>query len=227
MARVVIFDAYGTLFDVNAAARRLAAEPGGEAFAADWERVSRDWRQKQLEYSWLRAITGTHDTFLKVTQDGLDWALEAAGIDDAGLRERLLELYWSLDAYPEVPDVLAALRAGRHATGILSNGSPEMLEGAVESAGIHDLLDAVLSVEAVGVFKPARAVYDLVGRTFGTTPGEVLFVSSNGWDAACATGYGFPTVWINRQNLPGEKMPWTPKWSLPDLSGVPGIAAGS
>ena len=225
MKRVAIFDAYGTLFDVSAAARHLAGEPGGEEFAAIWEQVARDWRLKQLHYSWLRAICGAHTDFWSATQDSLDWALDAAGVPDPALRERLLALYWTLDAYPEVPEVLRQLKDGRFATGILSNGSPGMLDAAVESAGIGELVDAVLSVETVGVFKPARAVYDLVGSTFGVSAENVLFISSNGWDAAAAAGYGFRTVWVNRNTEPQERLPWKPDWILPNLEDVPLIAA--
>ena len=225
MIKAVVFDAYGTLFDVAAAARAAAAEPGREAFAARWPDVARDWRLKQLQYSWLRAVTGAHCDFWQVTQDGLDWALEAAGLDDADLRERLLALYWELDAYPEVPSMLAELRDARLATAILSNGSPDMLGGAVESAGLEDLLDVVLSVEQVGIFKPARAVYDLVGDALGTSPDQVLFVSSNGWDAAAAAGYGFTTAWVNRASEPVDRLPWTPSHILPDLTSIPALAS--
>ncbi len=224
MIKAVVFDAYGTLFDVSAAARAAAAEPGRDAFAARWEQVARDWRLKQLQYSWLRAVTGAHCDFWQVTQDGLDWALEAAGIDDPALRERLLALYWELEAYPEVPAMLARLGEAGISTAILSNGSPDMLDGAVESAGLSELIDVVLSVEQVGVFKPARAVYDLVGDALGTAPDQVLFVSSNGWDAAAATGYGFRTVWVNRAREPVDRLPWTPDDSLTDLSGIPARA---
>ena len=166
-----IFDAYGTLFDVSAAAREAAAEPGREAFAEHWPQIARDWRLKQLQYTWLRAITGDHCDFWQVTQDGLDWALEAAGLgNDPDLRARLLQLYWELSAYPEVPEMLAALKSRGLNTGILSNGSPDMLSGAVDSAGIGALLDDVLSVESVSIFKPARLVYDLVGARFGCVP---------------------------------------------------------
>ena len=194
MIRVVVFDAYGTLFDVAAAARRAADEPGREAFREVWQQVARDWRLKQMQYSWIRAITGAHADFWTVTQDGLDWALEAAGLANADLRERLLALYRALQAYDEVPEILAAVRERGVGTAILSNGSPDMLNAAVASAQIGGLLDAVLSVEAVGVFKPARAVYDLVGAEFGTRAAQVLFVSSNGWDVAAAGGYGFDHV---------------------------------
>jgi 2-haloacid dehalogenase len=224
MITTVVFDAYGTLFDVTAAARAAAAEKGRADFAAVWRQVARDWRIKQLQYTWLRAMTGAHADFWSVTKDGLDWALEAAGQDDAELRERLLALYWELQAYPEVPTTLAALREAGLTTAILSNGSPDMLEGAVESAGLRELLDAILSVEAAGVFKPARAVYDLVAETFGTRPDQVLFVSSNGWDAAAATGYGFETVWANRAEEPMDRLPWKPRHVAADLTGIAGLA---
>lgn len=222
--RLVVFDAYGTLFDVSAAARKVASEPGREALAEKLAQLSRDWRTKQLQYSWLRAVTGAHTDFWAVTQDGLDWALEAAGLTDPELRARLLALYWELDAYAEVPDMLAALKSTGRETAILSNGSPEMLAGAVTSAGLGEMLDAVLSVEDAGVFKPARAVYDLVAARFGTDPAEVLFVSSNGWDAAAAAGYGFDTVWVNREAQPVDRLPWTPRRTLPDLVRVPELA---
>jgi 2-haloacid dehalogenase len=222
--KICVFDAYGTLFDVAAAARIAAAEPGREAFSARWPEIAQTWRLKQLQYSWLRAVTGAHCDFWEVTQNGLDFALEAAGLDDAALRERLLALYWELQAYPEVPSMLAALKDAGYSTAILSNGSLAMLDGAVESAGIGDLLDAVLSVESVGVFKPHRSVYDLVGQRFGCDPGEVLFVSSNGWDAAAASGYGFYTTWVNRAAEPVDRLPWTPAKILTDLTAIPEIA---
>lgn len=249
-----IFDAYGTLFDVTAAARRAAAEPGGEALAPVWQRIAQDWRAKQLQYTWLRAAAGRHCDFAQVTRDGLDWALEAAGLAEAAvtgaavtggavtggapkgeavpdgtvpqpgsLRDRLLDLYRTLDAYPEVPAMLAALRARGLATGILSNGSPGMLADAVGSAGIGGLLDAVLSVEEVGVFKPAPQVYDMVGARFGCAKDEVLFVSSNGWDACGAAGYGFRTAWVNRAGDPMDRLYARPQHVLSDLVPIPDL----
>ena len=219
-----IFDAYGTLFDVGAAARQ-AAEDTPE-IADTWQKLSADWRDKQLQYTWLRAITGDHVDFWQVTGDGLDWAMEAAGLDAPKLRERLMGLYWELAAYPEVPDMLNALKDQGRATGILSNGSPEMLQGAVSSAGIGRLLDHVLSVESVGVFKPSSTVYDMVGRAFGCEAGEVLFVSANGWDAASAKSYGFRVAWVNRTGLPVDRLPGKPDHVLDDLSGLPELVAG-
>ncbi len=219
-----VFDAYGTLFDVAAAARAAAAEPGREGLAETWPALAATWRQKQLQYTWLRAAAGVHTDFWQVTRDGLDYALEAHGIDDAELRDRLLGLYWELEAYPEVPDMLRALKGQGLATAILSNGSPDMLAGAVEAAGIGDLLDAVLSVETVGVFKPDPAVYALVGDYFGCPRREVLFVSSNGWDACAAAGFGFLSVWANRGGEPVDRLPWRPRHVVGDLTPVPGIA---
>jgi len=217
-----VFDAYGTLFDVSAAARQAAAEPAFKKLADGWPQLAEQWRQKQLQYTWLRAVTGAHADFWSVTCEALDWALEARGLEgDPKLRDRLLALYWELQSYPEVPQMLRRLKSGGMQTAILSNGSPDMLSAAVASAGIEDLLDDVLSVETVGVFKPASAVYDLVPRRFGCESNDVLFVSSNGWDAGCATGYGFVTTWVNRAGDPVDRLPWTPNAILPDLTSIP------
>jgi len=216
-----VFDAYGTLFDVGAAAEQAAQEPAHAALAAIWPAIARDWRLKQLQYTWLRAVAGRHCDFWQVTQDGLDWALEANGITDDTTRARLLELYWELAAYPEVPAMLRALKDRGLATAILSNGSPDMLNGAVQSAGIGDVLDAVLSVEDVGVFKPHDTVYDLVGGHFGCDKDQVLFVSSNGWDAAGAAGYGFRTAWVNRAGEPMDRLYAKPHHVLPNLTTIP------
>lgn len=219
-----IFDAYGTLFDVAAAARQAASEPQFSKIKDTWPQLAEQWRLKQLQYTWLRAITQAHTDFWEVTQDGLDWALEKCGVDgDAELRERLLSLYWELQAYPEVPEMLQTLKAAGLNTAILSNGSPNMLDGAVQSAGIETLLDDNLSVQSVGIFKPDSRVYDLVGQRFGCAKDEVLFVSSNGWDAAGATGYGFTTAWVNRSGEPMDRMPWKPKHVLRDLIDIPKI----
>ncbi|UWQ99935.1 haloacid dehalogenase type II [Rhodobacteraceae bacterium S2214] len=218
-----IFDAYGTLFDVNAAARLAADEPGQDALAAVWPKLARDWRLKQLQYTWLRAVADQHCDFWQVTQDGLDWAMEAAGLDDPILRERLLALYWELPAYAEVPDMLAELNSRGIQTGILSNGSPDMLSGAVDSAGLGEFITANLTVESVGVFKPHAKVYDLVEAHYGCARDEVLFVSSNGWDAAGAAGYGFQTAWVNRAGEPVDRLYAKPHHVLSDLTTIPDL----
>ncbi|WP_170378945.1 haloacid dehalogenase type II [Ruegeria atlantica] len=220
-----VFDAYGTLFDVAAAARQAASEPGFEKLQQKWPELANHWRLKQLQYTWLRAITDAHSDFWDVTQDGLDWALDATGLEgDPTLRQRLLDLYWELQAYPEVPQMLTALKEGGLNTAILSNGSPPMLDGAVQSAGIGGVLDDVLSVESVGAFKPHSSVYDLVQQRFDCARDEVLFVSSNGWDAAGASGYGFVTAWVNRADEPMDRLPWTPAHVLSDLTTIPQLA---
>jgi 2-haloacid dehalogenase len=222
-----VFDAYGTLFDVAAAAREAAKEPDFAEIRDTWPTIADHWRLKQLQYTWLRAITGQHTDFWTVTQNGLDWALERTGHgENPALRARLLQLYHTLSAFPEVPEMLANLRAKGMNTAILSNGSPDMLNGAVTSAGIMDLLDDVLSVEAVGIFKPHASVYDLVGQRFDCAKTDVVFVSSNGWDASAAAGYGFHTVWVNRAGEPEDRLPDRPGWTLSDLSGLPELVDG-
>ncbi|MCK0149655.1 haloacid dehalogenase type II [Marivita sp. S6314] len=224
MAQVYVFDAYGTLFDVAAAARVAAEEPGRDALKAVWPQLAEHWRLKQLQYTWLRVITNDYTPFWEITKDGLDWAMEKVGLDDLELRERLLALYWELAAYKEVPMMLAHLKAAGKTCAILSNGSKDMLEGAVDSARIGEFLDAVLSVEDIGTFKPSSAVYDMVEARLGCAKDEVLFVSSNGWDAAGAAGYGFETAWVNRAGDPVDRLPHQPHHILTDLSTIPELA---
>ncbi len=220
MIRVVVFDAYGTLFDVAGAARLTAAEPGGERLAEVWPRLAEDWRRKQIEYSWHRSITGHHVGFDAVTADALDWAMAAAGLADAALRARLLALYDRLPCYPEVPGVLADVAVPK---AILSNGTPAMLAAACAAAGIGGAFAAVLSVQDVGVFKPAMSVYRMVPARFAVHPREVLFVSSNGWDIAGAAAFGFETAWINRTGAPHERLPHGPAHSFADLTPLRGL----
>lgn len=229
MARIkaCVFDAYGTLFDVNAAARDVANQPGKEDFSLVWQQVAVDWRLKTLQYSWLRTISDDYVDFWQLTEDALDWALEASDQNNSELRADLLGLFWRLGAFPEVADVLAQLRAMSVKTAILSNGTETMVTSAAESAGITGNLDAILCVESLRAFKPTRAVYDLVGAEFGTAPEDVLFVSSNGWDAAAAASYGFDTLWVNRAGEPVDRLSGQPNRVARDLSGVPGMVAES
>jgi 2-haloacid dehalogenase len=224
MIAVAVFDAYGTLFDVDAAARQAAGEPGGERLAETWPALSADWRRKQLEYTWLRSLMQRHADFETVTAEALDWAMEANGLAGEALRARLMALYRTLPAYPEVPSMLEQLREGGVRCAILSNGSPGMLDAAVEAAGIGDALEAVLSVEKVGIFKPAPVVYGLVETALGVEPDEVLFVSANGWDAAGAAAFGFRTVWVNRGGAPVDRLPARPEHVVATLAPVPDIA---
>lgn len=217
--RAVVFDAYGTLFDVASAARRAFGDD--PAMAAVWPRLAEDWRRKQLEYSWLRAVMGCHADFRQVTAEALDWALAAQGLEAD--RARLMALYDTCAAYPEVPGVLAALRARGLPCAILSNGSPAMLAAAIGAAGLRGAFAAVLSVEDAGVFKPDARVYALVPARLDVAAGEVLFVSSNGWDAAGAAHFGFRTVWVNRTGAPPDRLPAVPETVLTDLAALPAI----
>jgi 2-haloacid dehalogenase len=217
--RACVFDAYGTLFDVHAAVRRLRPQIGAEADA-----LSQLWRSKQLEYTWLRALMGRHADFWQVTGDALDYALARTGVD-AAVHEPLLRAYLTLDAYAEVPDILRRLRAAGLKLAILSNGAPAMLAAAVESAGIGELLDAVLSVEEVGVFKPHPSVYRLAVDRLGVRADQIAFQSSNAWDVNGAACCGLRPVWINRSGAPAERLPGAAEHELRDLSGLPGLLA--
>lgn len=223
--RACVFDAYGTLFDVNAAAREVANKPGHEGFALVWQQVAQDWRIKTLQYTWLRTITAEYQDFWQLTEDALDWALEASDQADPGLRELLLGLFWSLQPYDEVTEVLTKLRASEIPCAILSNGSKEMLSSAVDSAQLGNLLDHVLSVEGLGVFKPSSQVYSLVGQSLHVEPKEVLFVSSNGWDVAGAASFGFQTLWVNRANEPLDRLAGKPDRVASNLHAVLDILA--
>ena len=219
--KVCVFDAYGTLFDVGSAARSLAFSSSNEKLKETWEKLAADWREKQLQYSWLRAIMGKHKDFWSVTQDGLDWALEANGLSgDLDVREKLLDLYFRLAPYPEVYQMLSNLRALNLSTAILSNGSPNMLKGAVDSACISDLLNEVISVEEVGIFKPDVRVYKLVEERFYCQREEVLFGSSNCWDAIAAAEFGFKTVWVNRSRQPIDRLSTKKLIEVSDLSKI-------
>jgi 2-haloacid dehalogenase len=210
-----VFDAYGTLFDVHSAVARLRARVGAHADA-----LSQLWRTKQLEYTWLRALMGHHVDFWQVTGDALDYALARTGVDQA-VREPLMQAYLELDAYPEVPDMLRRLRAGGLKTAILSNGEPRMLEAGARSAGIDDLLDAILSVEDVGIFKPHPKVYQLAVDRLGVRSDQIAFQSSNAWDVHGAAIFGLRAVWINRSGAPPERLPGAAEHELRDLSGLP------
>ncbi len=215
---VYVFDAYGTLFDVHAAVRRHAAAVGPDA-----ARVSELWRQKQLEYSWVRSLMGRYLDVWTLTEQALDYALAAVPSADRGMRETLLDAYRTLDVYPEVPKVLAALKATGVRLAILSNGSPKMLAGAAASAKIDDILDEIISVDEVRTFKTTPAVYDLVATRFRVFPGAVSFQSSNRWDVAGATVAGFRTVWLNRTGQPDEYTDLPPAAVLPNLEGLLGL----
>ena len=213
-----VFDAYGTLFDVNSAARGAQDELGPR-----WQPLAELWRSKQLQYTWLRGLGGHHADFWRVTSDALSFALESLKQGDPALHSRLMTLYLSLNAYPEVTDTLRRLKAGGKALAILSNGTPRMLASAVNNAGIADLLDAVLSVEEVGVFKPHPSVYRLAAERLQLAPEQICFLSSNGWDAYAAKAFGFRAVWCNRFGQAPERIPATPDGQIVTLAALPEI----
>jgi 2-haloacid dehalogenase len=203
----VAFDAYGTLFDIHAPTARTAARIGDEARAA---RLGQIWRDKQLQYTWLRSLSGAYADFWTVTQDALDYALDALKVRDEALRQDLLALYRALDPYPDAVPALERMKARGLKTAVLSNGSPGMLAEAIEASQTNALIDAVLSVDPLRAFKPDPRIYQLAADWAGAEPGRILFVSSNGWDAWCGAAFGFTTVWVNRFGLPEERLPGRP-----------------
>jgi 2-haloacid dehalogenase len=215
--RACVFDAYGTLFDLHSAVGRLRPQIGAHADA-----LSQLWRSKQLEYSWLRALMGRHADFWQVTGDALDYALARTGVD-AGMREPLMQAYLTLEPYPEVADVLRRLRAAGLKLAILSNGEPGMLAAAVANAGIGALLDAVLSIEEVGVYKPDPRVYRFAVDRLSLRANQIAFQSSNAWDINGAACFGLRPVWINRFGAPAERLPGAAEHELRDLSDLPGL----
>ena len=218
MARkIAIFDAYGTLFDVNAPMRDLARQIGGK-FSDDCPIVANLWRQKQLNYSWLRQIGDCYVDFWQITKDALDFALERTGHNDPAIAAELLALYFKLNAYPEVPATLSALQKRGYSCGILSNGSPDMLNSAIAHAGIAPLIDCALSVAQIGIYKPDPRVYQMVLDHYQAERRQVHFISANGWDIAGAGGFGFRTYWINRIGDPIDRMDAKPDHILADLS---------
>jgi 2-haloacid dehalogenase len=180
------------------------------------------WRDKQLQYTWLRAIEGRHADFWQVTGEALDFALEALQLREGGLRERLMNLYLTL-AFPEVPAMLGALQAAGLRTAILSNGSPAMLRAAVANAALGELLDPLLSVEEVGVYKPHPKVYEIAVDRLALAPDSILFLSSNAWDAYAAAAFGLRTIWCNRYGQPRERLPGAPDREIRSLAELPGL----
>jgi len=216
--KVCIFDAYGTLFDVHSAVGRYRDRLADKADA-----VSATWRTKQLEYTWMRSLMQRYVDFWHVTGDGLDYALDAHGVDDAGLRADLMNAYLGLDCYAEVPDALLELKEAGVRTAILSNGSPRMLAAAVASSGLGAVLDAVLSVDKLGIYKPHPSVYQLALDAFDVGRREICFQSSNAWDAAAAATFGFHVAWVNRFAQAPERLPDDPDVELKTLEELPGV----
>ncbi|GJE19036.1 haloacid dehalogenase type II [Methylobacterium marchantiae] len=212
---LAVFDAYGTLLDVNSAVVRYARDIGGDADA-----FSGLWRTKQLEYSWVTGLMGRYASFWLLTEHALDYALERYPDIDRALRAALLDAYRSLDAYPDATDTLHTLRRRGVRTAILSNGDASMLAASVSAAGLAEGLDAILSVDPAGIFKTAPAAYEIVLRHFRAIASEVVFFSSNRWDIAGATSFGFDSVWVNRSDLPDEYADLAPVEVIASLSQI-------
>ena len=218
--RACVFDAYGTIFDFASAAARCTNALGGEA-----ARLTALWRDKQLQYSWLRAAQGRHADFWQVTGDALDFALETLGLTEPSLRDRLMQLYLALDPFPEVAETLRRLRTIGLSTAILSNGSPEMLAATIANAGLTGLFDQLLSVELVGVYKPHPKVYRLACDRHSLDAGAILFVSSNAWDVHAASAFGMRTIWCNRYGQRRERLPGGPDREIGSLAELPPLIA--
>ena len=216
--RACVFDAYGTLFDFASAAARCRDVLGDKAAP-----LAALWRDKQLQYTWLRSLQGMHVDFWQVTGDALDFSLETLGLGDSALRDRLMNLYRTLDCFPEAPDVLRRLKADGYATAILSNGSPSMLAEVVGGAKLGDLIDHVLSVEEAGVFKTHPSVYRLAIDRLAVPASSIAFMSSNAWDAHAASAFGMRVVWCNRYGQRRERLPGAPDREIKTLAELPAL----
>ena len=215
--RACVFDAYGTLFDVHSAVGRHTDR------LADASAVSLLWRTKQLEYTWLRSLMGRYVDFWQITGDALDFALDTYRVADAALKDDLMQAYLELSCYPEVPAVLNEFKSRGFRCAVLSNGSPEMLGSAVKNSGLDDVFDAVISIDAIGIYKPDPRVYQMAVDQLGVSPSEIAFQSSNAWDAAGAGAVGFKVAWINRFGQQPERLSIVADAELKDLTALPGL----
>jgi len=219
--RACVFDAYGTLFDTGSACRKNAALLGDRAQA-----LASRWRDKQLQYTWLRAAQGRHADFAQVTRDALEFALEEMGLPAAELAAPLLADYGRLEAYPDAAPAVQAVRSQGLRTAILSNGTAQMLDQLVAAGQLAGRFDAVISVDEVGVFKPHQRVYAHACSRLGVAPAEVCFVSSNGWDAYAASACGMRVAWCNRQGAVAERLPGRPDVEMRSLEHLARLLAG-
>ena len=210
--KAVVFDAYGTLFDVHSAMQRYAARLGPA-----WQDISQTWRAKHVEYSLVRTLTGHHRSFDRLMREALEFSASKHGIDDPALLNELELAYRALDAFADVVPTLMRLRGMGLRTAILSNGEPDMLDDGVRHAGLDGLLDAVLAISPLGAFKPLPRVYTLATEHFGLAPGDVAFLSSNAWDAFGAHSFGMRVFWVNRSQQPDE---YDLAATVPVLSGL-------
>ena len=210
--KAIIFDAYGTLFDINSAAKKCKERLGDK-----WEGFANYWRTTQLEYTWLRSLMKRHKDFWQITEDSLDKSMNFYNIDDT-MRSELLNLYKVLSPFTEVKDALNKLKQSNYKLAILSNGTPDLLNELVVSNRLKDIFDDIFSVEEVGIFKPDSKVYDLPINKYNIEKNEVLFLSANTWDVSGAGNYGYNTVWVNRNNNIFDKLDFEPNQQISNLS---------
>ena len=209
--KVCVFDAYGTLFDINSAAAKCKEKLGSK-----WEGFANAWRTTQLEYTWLRSLMKKHKNFWEITEDSLDHTMEAFKIKKE-MRNELLDLYKKLSPYPEVKECLEELKNKKIIMAILSNGTPELLKGLVESNNIQNYFDNIFSIESVGVYKPDSRVYEMPIKQYGCKPENIYFMSSNTWDISGGGVFGYNAVWINRFNKAFDKLGYKPKFVINNL----------
>ena len=210
--KAIIFDAYGTLFDVNSAAEKCKDKIGDK-----WERFANFWRTTQLEYTWLRSLMDRHKDFWQVTEDSLDKSIKVFDIDPS-MRNELLNLYKILSPYKEVPDTLKALREKKFKLAILSNGTPSLLDELVKSNQLDNLFDDIFSIEQVGIYKPSSRVYDMPIKKYNISKSEVAFLSANTWDVSGGGNYGYQSIWVNRDNNVFDNLDFKPKYQITDLN---------
>ncbi len=210
--KAIIFDAYGTLFDVNSAAEKCRDKIGDK-----WERFANFWRTTQLEYTWLRSLMNRHKDFWQITEDSLDKSMKVFDIDPS-MRNELLNLYKVLTPYKEVPNTLKALKEKKFKLAILSNGTPSLLDELVKSNDLENLFDDIFSIEQVGVYKPSSRVYDMPIKKYNISKSEVAFLSANTWDVSGGGNYGYQSIWVNRNNNIFDKLDFKPKYQITNLN---------
>ena len=210
--KAIIFDAYGTLFDVNSAAEKCKDKIGEK-----WERFANFWRTTQLEYTWLRSLMDRHKDFWQVTEDSLDKSMKAFDIDPS-MRNELLNLYKVLSPFEEVPETLKTLKEKKFKLAILSNGTPSLLDELVKSNHLDNLFDDIFSIEKVGVYKPSSRVYDMPIKKYNINKSEVAFLSANTWDVSGGGNYGYQSIWVNRNNNIFDNLDFKPKYQITDLN---------
>ena len=215
--KAIIFDAYGTLFDVNSAAEKCKDKIGDK-----WESFANYWRTTQLEYTWLRSLMGRHKDFWQITQDSLDKSMKAFRIDSS-MRNELLNLYKVLSPFKEVPETLRSLKEKKYKLAILSNGTPQLLNELVKNNKLENFFDEVFSVEHVGIYKPDSKVYDIPIKKYQIEKNEVAFLSSNTWDVSGGGNYGYKAIWVNRNKSIFDNLDYRPNYEIRDLSELLGI----